>query len=739
MLNQKNNAVNPSRDLFVVNKSANKIRAFNAAIPSDFSTITKPDAARIKKEALELVNLVSYALSQRALKIDVLDDEKKRIETTKHVSIIYYSLNLIASQLATTARKIAEKLETETEPTTELTETEPTTTEPTTTTTETTEPETKTVEPEPGAVLELVSISDAVKKDIRDFIARFQTIGRARKDVYDRLYSALSELRRFCRANHIRRGVFVDRPFKPSKIHLIASDWEDMRKISNKIDDPREYSRRIAKLLENTLTTYYNHVFTVVKPAPAISEPAPVAVPTVEPKQEEETPAPVAVVVSEPKQATPAPAADNRDALINETFDAITKRIIKASEAVPYMLEKSIKDGCPLWSQKWFSFAELPRKYFDGTLYSVNNMVLMGFHAGFYISESEARRLLGAKIKPDARAIARRVLMPVFKDAKTPNKQELDALRNCEPIADETKTRRPDFYRVEKVYDQTAFNGLTIKKSRELPNNENERNARAEKVLREFCAANNIVFSSVLGLGQAVCEHVENPAAPIRINVPDISQFKSSASYYSVVFHECTHAANRRNGCQLTKNREELAAEIGACIVLNSLGFDPAEYIDDAGAYVRKFKDTASEKNAIKKAWKYAQASALLILKSFIDDAIHADDDAPKQEPKTEEAPAPVKNDDEESIVSALETFEREATQAINTFGIVHQDNARRAENDALLAIEEARKNMSVPDDALRIYSDRVERIHVDTALALKKEATRRYGTEWIERHVTFC
>lgn len=579
MLQQKNNAVNPSRDLFILNKSANKIRAFNSAIPSDFSTITKPGAARIKKEALELVDLVSYALNQRALKIDVLDDEKKRIETTKHVSIIYYALNLIASQLETTAREISEKIATETEPTT-------------------TEPET-------------------------------------------------------------------------------------------------------------------------------------------------EAPAPVVVV-----------AADDRDDVMKEY---LTKYDFKKADAVPNMLLDSINKGCPLWSFQWFGFAELPRRYFNGACFSVNNMILLAFHGGYYVSLTEARRFLGDKATPKEGAIARAVLRPVFKGAKNLRKSDLDALRNCEPIDDDTQQRRPDFYMVERVYDQTAFDGLELKKEKELPKNENERNAQAENIFRAFCKANNIGFLETEGNGQAVTQIITNglgKVESITINMPSISQFKNATAYYSVLFHEATHAANAVNGCQLTKKREELSAEIGSCIVLNTLGFDPAEYIDDSAHYVQRFKDCANEKNAIKKAWKYAQASALLILDSFINEPeTEAPAPAekqetepapvatvePKHEPKQEETPAPVKNDDEETIVSALESFEREATQAINTFGIVHQDNARRAENDALLAIEEARKNKSVPDDALKIYSDRVERIHVDTALALKAEATRRYGVEFIARHVTFC
>lgn len=342
-------------------------------------------------------------------------------------------------------------------------------------------------------------------------------------------------------------------------------------------------------------------------------------------------------------ETAPAPAADNRDALVNDTFDAIKRKVIKNSEAVPYMLERSIDAGCPLWSEKWFGFAELPRKYFDGHRYSVCNTILLGFQGGFYISESEARRLLGDNVKPKPGAIARRVLMPVFLGAKTPNKKELQALREGEETTN-TPNSYPDFYRVERVYDQTAFEGLPLKKTRELPNTPNERNARAEKVLKDFCAANNIIFTATTGGASACCEHVEDPKAPININVPDISQFKSATAYYSVVFHECTHAANRRNGCQLTKKREELAAEIGACIVLNSLGFDPDEYIDDAAAYVREFKDAAKEKNAIKKAWKYALSSALLILKTFIDDQT-ADAEtttAAESTPAVNETPAPV-------------------------------------------------------------------------------------------------
>ena len=472
--------------------------------------------------------------------------------------------------------------------------------------------------------------------------------------------------------------------------------------------------------------------------------PAPVA--TVEPQKETEAPAPVATVEpkQEPKTEAPAPvvvvAADDRDDVMKEY---LTKYDFKKADAVPNMLLDSINKGCPLWSFQWFGFAELPRRYFNGVCFSVNNMILLAFHGGYYVSLTEARRILGDKATPKEGAIARAVLRPVFRGAKNLRKSDLDALRNCEEIDDDTRQRHPDFYMVERVYDQTAFDGLELKKEKELPQNENERNAQAENIFRAFCKANNIGFLETEGNGQAVTQIRTNglgKVESITINMPSISQFKSATAYYSVLFHEATHAANAVNGCQLTKKREELSAEIGSCIVLNTLGFDPAEYIDDSAHYVQRFKDCANEKNAIKKAWKYAQASALLILDSFINESeteapapIEKQETAPAPvatvEPKTE-ASAPVEPDDDDNarkeavkeLLETLDSFNAAIAYAATTGGIVHMQKAEEIKKEVASLIERADNLNALDSKTLAYFETLCKNIAI---VAIKNNLTR--------------
>ena len=713
MLAQKNNAVNPSRDLFVLNKSVNKIRAFNSAIPSDFSTVSKLDAARIKKEALELVNLVSYALNQRALKIDVIDDEKRQIVKTKHVSVIYYALNLIASQLETTARGIAEKLETE--PTT--------TTEPEKETTETTEPA-ETVEtiptrfaavnPYSGApdliktvflydckkTIRAYKIAPAAAETLEKFAVEFETVLKCRSKFVEKALEIRDKFAAWLEKENIFSVELDDREalFRLTRLDGLENATKDSRSASIRQD-----VKKLVDEIRDGLTGKKNWKW--LNPWIETEK-----YPT-EPKQEEK-PAPVATV--EPETEAPAPvvvvSADDRDDVM-KMKEYLTKYDFKKSDAVPSMLLDSINKGCPLWSFKWFGFAELPRRYFNGACFSVNNMILLAFHGGYYVSLTEARRILGDKATPKEGAIARAVLRPVFKGAKNLRKSDLDALRNCEPIDDDTRQRHPDFYMVERVYDQTAFNGLELKKEKELPQNENERNAQAENIFRAFCKANNIGFLETEGNGQAVTQIKTNglgKVESITINMPSISQFKSATAYYSVLFHEATHAANAVNGCQLTKKREELSAEIGSCIVLNTLGFDPAEYIDDSAHYVQRFKDCANEKNAIKKAWKYAQASALLILDSFINEPepetsapVEKQETAPAPvatvEPETE-TPATVEPDDDDNarkeavkeLLEALDSFNAAIAYAATTGGIVHIQKAEEIKKEVASLIKTA-------------------------------------------------
>ena len=83
------------------------------------------------------------------------------------------------------------------------------------------------------------------------------------------------------------------------------------------------------------------------------------------------------------------------------------------------------------------------------------------------------------------------------------------------------------------------------------------------------------------------------------INVPNKKQFKNEAEFYSTVFHEMVHstgAISRLNrhaedmtdfdfGCQ-GYSKEELVAEIGSAMLMNSIGIEDNETFNNSTAYI---------------------------------------------------------------------------------------------------------------------------------------------------------
>ena len=90
-----------------------------------------------------------------------------------------------------------------------------------------------------------------------------------------------------------------------------------------------------------------------------------------------------------------------------------------------------------------------------------------------------------------------------------------------------------------------------------------------------------------------------------RVDMPQPETFRSGQDYYSVLFHELTHATGHesrlnRNGVSGSDGewsafgstpyaREELVAEIGACFLCAELGLPTADTLENHQAYVKSW------------------------------------------------------------------------------------------------------------------------------------------------------
>lgn len=140
-----------------------------------------------------------------------------------------------------------------------------------------------------------------------------------------------------------------------------------------------------------------------------------------------------------------------------------------------------------------------------------------------------------------------------------------------------------------------------------IPSSKNEIIKQAEGLITHYVDAKQIadkplIIENVDGSDRAYY----NPRLD-KIIIPLINQFKDNFNYYSTVFHELSHSTgniNRLDRFSHQKShlfgskdysKEELVAEISACLLTNHMGMDNTDLFDNSVAYINgwlhKLKD----------------------------------------------------------------------------------------------------------------------------------------------------
>jgi antirestriction protein ArdC len=106
------------------------------------------------------------------------------------------------------------------------------------------------------------------------------------------------------------------------------------------------------------------------------------------------------------------------------------------------------------------------------------------------------------------------------------------------------------------------------------------------------------------------------------ISMPELNTFESSEMYYSVYFHELTHATSKPLGRELGKrfggddySREELIAELGANLVANDIGIATERQAQNSAAYIAHWtKAMQADPSFLNKVFKQSSAAAKHIM-----------------------------------------------------------------------------------------------------------------------------
>ena len=274
-----------------------------------------------------------------------------------------------------------------------------------------------------------------------------------------------------------------------------------------------------------------------------------------------------------------------------DVYQEITNRIIAE-------LEKGIIP----WEKPWVSNGSAISRT-TGRPYSLLNQMLLG-RPGEYLTFKQCQEA-GGKIKKGEKAS-----MVVFwkwieqEDKETGEKKDIPFLR---------------YYNVFHI-DQCE--GIAAKHQIDAPRPSGaEANEAAQQIVDGYVERSGITLKHEEG-----DRAFYRPSADMVV-VPDISQFKLTAEYYSTLFHELTHStghASRLN--RLVKaaffgtesySKEELVAEIGAATLVNHVGLETVSSLRNSAAYIQNWlKVLKDDKRFIVSAAGKAEKAVQLILGS---------------------------------------------------------------------------------------------------------------------------
>lgn len=254
----------------------------------------------------------------------------------------------------------------------------------------------------------------------------------------------------------------------------------------------------------------------------------------------------------------------------------VTDRIIEK-------IEDAIKTGAKLpWQQPWCA-EQAPMNYSTGKYYRGCNLWLLdtGEYITFKQICDEQKSNPNVKLRKGSKAH-----MVVYFTVKESIKNITDEVTG-EVTQKESKIPILRYY---YVYDIKDVDGLISR--RPTIHYEHEPLELAESIINNYIDREKSLRLS-FNSGEKACYR---PLSD-EISVPSKHLYKNLAEYYSTVFHECAHSTGHQTRLNRIKvgasfgsdaySKEELTAEMAACILCSECGIDNTEAADNSVAYLK--------------------------------------------------------------------------------------------------------------------------------------------------------
>lgn len=275
-----------------------------------------------------------------------------------------------------------------------------------------------------------------------------------------------------------------------------------------------------------------------------------------------------------------------------DIFATITSRIID-----------TLEQGTIPWHKPWTGGNSGCISYSTGKPYSLLNHILLGGQSGEYITFHQAVQA-GGHIRKGEKS-----KMVVF-------------WKPFETVDDETGEVEQHFYlRYYNVFLLSQCENISPRWAVSVtqPVSDLQPDTAADAIIKEYTARSGVRFTSTLS------DRAFYRPSTDEIVIPQLSQYKQLAEYYSTAFHEMVHSTGHVSRLNRISNvaafgsheysREELCAELGAAFLVNSVGLETEASFNNSAAYIHGWLNALkNDKRLIVSAAGAAEKAVALIL-----------------------------------------------------------------------------------------------------------------------------
>ena len=283
-----------------------------------------------------------------------------------------------------------------------------------------------------------------------------------------------------------------------------------------------------------------------------------------------------------------------------DIYQAVTDRIIQA-----------IEGGNIPWVKPWTGAgADLSIKYRDGKPYSLLNQLLLG-EPGEYLSYKECEAAGGHVKKGEKGHMVVFWMMHQYEETDSDGNviyKDGKAVMKTVPIL--------------RYYTVFHINQCECIKSKveTAETHQNDPIEEAEKVSADY------ISRSGVKLIVTKSDRAFYRPSTDTIHVPALEQYADVSEYYSTLFHEETHSTGHKNRLgRLDEkiaafgdedySKEELVAELGACMILNRIGIESANSFRNSAGYLQGWLSALkNDKRLIVSAASKAEKAVKLIM-----------------------------------------------------------------------------------------------------------------------------